>query len=94
MQTTRPKPVAECMQCGKTSVFTDQISKPCYVLHDGIYCRGIFVRRLRVLDWASCSKCIGTGLVEGKRCSQCNGDGWIKGTRMRTDRRIKPSRHP
>jgi len=88
MQLSRAKPVAECAHCGKTSHYTDLIHQGCYLLHDGKRCPGIFIRRLRRLDWAFCLPCNGAGLVERSRCSQCNGDGWIKGRRVRSNWQI------
>src|SRR4030095_3059827 len=82
MQTTRPRPVAECIRCGKTSIFTDHVSKRCYLLEEGKYCLGVFMRRLRKLDWAPCLQCNGMGLTYCRLCLRCKGIGWVKGRRV------------
>jgi DnaJ-class molecular chaperone len=62
-----------------TTIFTDCIGKRCYMLDDTQSCPGIFVRMLRVLDWALCLECNGYGLIERRICLRCNGNGSIKG---------------
>jgi hypothetical protein len=85
MQTTRPKPVAECISCQKISIFRDKIDKNCFIRNDGERCLGFFVRKLRALDWTLCLQCNGSGTSMECLCSQCYGDGWIRGRRVRSD---------
>jgi len=74
----KPKPVAQCSDCKKTTRSKERIDKNCYEQNKGTRCQGTFKSMPDESDWAACQPCNGVGMIENNlSCPGCRGDGWV-----------------